>query len=208
MKGYRPMKNESHNRTRGQMDAKTRWTLSMFIALAVVAFAIPLFRARASSPTTGTINVTTTTPLAWDGTAIGTGAANGESSCVENNPHLPGDNCDTFTLTVGGMPADWATALKRIEVKLVWANSANDYDLYIHKTSNAGTIVDSSGHGAGRPEVAHISPASDGVGVFTVHVVYFTTTPAMDQYHGTATIVPITPAAPQPAGHGTRPESG
>jgi hypothetical protein len=190
------------------MDVKTSWTLSIVVALAVVAVVIPLFRARASSPTTGTISVTTTTPVVWDGTAVGTGAANGESSCTENNPHLPGDSCDTFTLTVGGTPADWAAAAKRIEVKLVWANSANDYDLYIHKTSNAGTLVDSSGHGAGRPELAHISPASDGVGIFTVHVVYFTTTPGMDQYHGTATLVPITPPAPPPAGQDIGPKIG
>src|ERR1700730_4541721 len=119
------MKTHTRIRTRGQVDAKTRWTWSVFVVLALVAFAIPLFRARASSPTTGTINVSPPTLVAWDGTAVGTGAANGESSCVENNPHLPGDNCDTFTLTAGGTPADWAAAAKRIEVKLVWANSAN-----------------------------------------------------------------------------------
>jgi len=185
-------------------------TLAVTFALATVLCVIPLFQTRAANPTMGTINVATVTPVTWDGNAVGTGSAGGEGTCVENDPHMPGDNCDTFTLTVGGTggpTGDWATAGKRIEVKLSWANSGDDFDLYIHKTDNNGPIVDSSGHGAGRPEVAHISPATDGVGVFTVHVVYFVTVPG-DQYHGTATVVPLTPPAPPAATADTGPKVG
>jgi hypothetical protein len=103
------------------------------------------------------------------------------------------------------------TAGKRIEVKTVAPTGADDYDLVIHKTSNSGPIVDSSGAGAGvtqnEVEVAHISPATDGVGVFTVHVIYFATVPG-DQYHGTATVVPLTPSPPPPAPADTGPKVG
>ncbi len=151
----------------------------------------------AATPPSGTINLTSS-PLKWDGRdATGTGAAGGESSCVENNPHLPGDNCDTFTLTVGGTQADWAVASKRIDVTIAPSDgssnpSQDSYELIIHKTDNTGPIVDSSANGAGQPEIAHIYPATDGVGVFTVHVLYVTTVPG-DYYKGTATVVPVTP---------------
>src|SRR5438132_8678694 len=64
----------------------------------------------AAAPPSGTIASPAGAALAWDGDAVGSGSASGESTCVENTPHLPGDNCDTFTLTVGGTPADWAAA--------------------------------------------------------------------------------------------------
>jgi hypothetical protein len=124
---------------------------------------------------------------------------------------VEGISCDTFTLTVGGTPADWAAASKRIEVKTLAPNGADDYDLVIHKTDNNGPIVDSSGAGAGvtqpEVEVAHISPATDGVGVFTVHVIYFSTIPG-DQYQGTATVVPLIPPQPPPAPTDNGPKIG
>jgi hypothetical protein len=155
---------------------------ALLLIATVVMVLLALFTPtlRSANPASGTIASPTALPLAWVGTAPGTGAANGESSCqtvmgIEVN-------CDTFTLTVGGTPADWATAGKRIEVKTVASTGADDYDLVIHKTSNSGPIVDSSGNGPGglsgnEVEVAHINPATDGVGVFTVHVIYFATTP-------------------------------
>jgi hypothetical protein len=161
----------------------------------------------AAAPPSGTIASPAAPALAWDGDATGTGSAGGEDSCVENDPHMPGDNCDTFTLTVGGTPADWATASKRIEVRITPPASIDDYDLVIHKTDNNGSIVDTSGNGAGITEVAHISPATDGVGVFTVHVIYFATTPP-DQYHGTATVVPLIPPQPPAAPADTGPKIG
>ena len=186
-------------KTRSNLRFQRRWIHAVAFTLAAAVCAIPLFQTRAANPTMGTINATTTTPVAWDGTALGTGSAGGEGTCVE------GTSCDTFTLTVGGMPTDWAG--KRIEVRISWLNSADDYDLVIHKTSNSGTIVDSSGNGAGVPEVAHINPATDGTGVFTVHVIYFATIPG-DQYHGTATVVPLTPPPPPPAPADTGPKVG
>jgi hypothetical protein len=173
------------------------------IFLVVFAFIAPGLRS--ATPASGTIASPTASPLAWVGTATGTGAANGESSCVE------GVNCDTFTLTVGGTQAGWATAGKRIEVTTTAPNGADDYDLVIHKGNNSGPIVDSSGAGAGitqdEVEVAHISPATDGVGVFTVHVIYFATVPG-DQYQGAATVVPLIPPQPPAAPVDTGPKIG
>jgi hypothetical protein len=143
----------------------------------------------AANPSSGTIAVTG--PAApfngrWVGTATGTGAANGESSCVE------GVNCDTFTLTVDAT-SNWTG--KRVEVRIEQATNDDDTDLVIHKGSNAGPIIASSGNGAGITEVGYINPNTDGTGVYTVHVIYFATVPG-DQYHGTAEVVPLVPAPP------------
>ncbi|PYR96501.1 MAG: hypothetical protein DMG16_27685 [Acidobacteria bacterium] len=176
-------------------------TLFLITSIVLVVLALSTTRSRSATPGSGTIASPTGSPLAWDGTATGTGSVGGEGTCVETV------SCDTFTLTVGGTQADWVTAGKRIEVKITPPASQDDYDLVVHKTSNSGPIVDSSGNGAGIPEVAHINPAVDGVGVFTVHVIYFATTPP-DQYHGTATVVPLTPSPPPPAPADTGPKVG
>src|SRR3989442_1774224 len=120
-----------NTKTRSNLRFQRRWIHAVAFVLAAAVCAIPLFQTRAANPTMGTIYVNST-PLSWVGTATGTGAVNGESSCVE------GVTCDTFTLTVGGTPADWAG--KRIEVKTLAPNGADDYDLVIHKTDNNGTI--------------------------------------------------------------------
>lgn len=164
-------------------------TLFLMIGLGLIIFMLAPPRMRSATPATGTVNAGGPA-TAWDGTAVGTGSASGEGTCVD------GVNCDTYTLTVGGAVADWAG--KRVEVRISWPVSADDFDLVIHKGSNAGPIVDTSGNGAGVPEKAHINPATDGVGVFTVHVIYFTSAPG-DQYHGTATPVALIPPAPPAA---------
>src|SRR5438309_2513561 len=178
-------------------------TLFLIASIVLVVLALSTTGSRSANPPNNALTPLTPTgsPLAWDGTATGTGSAGGEGTCVETV------NCDTFTLSVGGTQADWVTAGKRIEVKITPPFSQDDYDLVIHKTSNAGTIVDSSGNGAGIPEVAHINPAVDGVGVFTVHAIYFATTPP-DQYHTTATVVPLTPTPPPAATPDTGPKVG
>ena len=156
----------------------------------------------AAAPPSGSISPTTVVPVAWDGTVLGVPpAANGESTCIE------GTNCDTFTLTVNGTQADWMSAGKRIEIKISSVTGTDDYDLVVHKTSNTGTIIDSSGNSGGSPEVGHINPATDGVGVFTVHVIYFASVPP-DQYHGTAAVVPLTPTPPPAAAPDNGPKVG
>ena len=129
----------------------------------------------AANPPSGTVNPTGP-GVAWDGTAVG-GSSAGESSCVE------GVNCDTYLLNVSGAPADWTG--KVVDVRISWLNPANDFDLFIHKGSNSGPIVaDSAGGAPDTDEEATFSPAADGTGAYSVHVVYFSV--ATDQYHGTA----------------------
>jgi hypothetical protein len=184
---------------------------AVFIAL-LLAAVVPWFnRTRASSPSSGTIAATTTTPVTWIGTGTGGGALNAplgliapEDMCQE------GLNCDTFTLNVSGTAADWSGKL--IHVKIEWLLPTTDYDLYIHKDSNSGPVVASSGRGATSPtepltwEDTTIDPAISGTGVYTIRAVYYLAT-AADQYHGSATIedkptpqptpTPSTEAAPR-----------
>lgn len=162
------------------------FNLRIFLAFALCAVGAWLGAISfAANPPGGAISATGA-PVSWVGTATGTGSANGESSCVE------GVNCDTFTLTVNPT-SNWAG--KRVEVRIQQATSQDDTDLVIHKTNNSGPIVASSGNGTGITEVGYINPATDGTGVFTVHVIYFATVPG-DQYHGSATVIPLVPPPP------------
>lgn len=147
------------------------------MTFAVGILFVPLPNSRASNPGAGTIGPAGPTQ-SWDGTAIG-GASAGEDTCEE------GVNCDTYTLNV--LPGDWTGKL--IAIRISWTNPANDYDLYVHKDSNAGPVVGDSGDGApDTDEETTIDPNATGTGVYTVHVVYFSVTPLIDQYHGTASV--------------------
>ena len=148
----------------------------------------------ASNP--ATVTVTRTNPnVTWTGTAVATGAAptNAESSCVE------GVNCDTLILKVVGNRSDYAGKL--IQVRIGWTIDANDYDLYVHRDSNAGAEVGHSYDGA--PQTSEttvidpitLSPDANNVTTYTVHVVYFTVTPG-DQYVGTTQLVDKPPTRP------------
>src|SRR4051812_8338240 len=100
---------------------RSRWTLfGLFISSSLIC-ATAIWQLRAANPTSGTISLNSPT-LSWTGSAAG-GTYNGESTCAE------GINCDTFTLTVVGTPAEWSG--KRIQVAMSWLVLTNDYDLYI-----------------------------------------------------------------------------
>jgi hypothetical protein len=172
--------------------------VSFILALVAVA-ASGLYRARASAPSGGTINATTTAPVTWTGTATGGGALNAPLLIGSEDLCQEGLTCDTFTLTVGGTTADWSGKL--IHIKIEWLLPVTDYDLYIHKDSNSGPVVANSGRGATSPtdpltwEDTTIDPSVSGTGVYTVRAVYYLAT-AADQYHGSA-IIENKPA-PQP----------
>lgn len=152
------------------------------LAVILVAQAALTTKALASNPGSGTM-LPNSTGLTWVGTAAGTGSADGEGlTCVE------GFNCDTYTLNVAGLPTDWTG--KMIRIDLNWSLPVDDYDLYVHKNSNDGLLVANSGGGApSTQEACAIDPSRTGTGIYTVHVVYFTTVSAADQYKGSATIV-------------------
>jgi hypothetical protein len=159
------------------------------------------------SPASGSIGPNST-PATWIGTTISPGGnSNTESTCMENSPAF---GCETYTLTVTGTQADWSG--KKIQVLLTWGSLSNEYDLYIHKGSNAGSLITSAIEGpALTNQVAYIDASNlttdtnNPTTVFTVHVVY-DTTPASgtDPYHGSISAVPIATtalqAAPQDAG--------
>src|SRR2546421_11029971 len=113
-----------------------RWTLFFVLVGMSLTCGLSILRMRAANPTSGMISLASG-PISWTGTAAG-GTTNGEGTCIE------GVNCDTFTLTVSGTPAQWAG--KRIEVFMSWVVLADDYDLYIHKNDNTGPVVDQSAH--------------------------------------------------------------
>src|SRR4030095_6085003 len=104
--------------------------------------------------------------------------------------------------------SDWTGKLVRLKIE--WLLPATDYDLYIHKGSNTGPLVGSSGRGATSPtepltwEDTTIDPAVYGTGVYSVRAVYYAATLA-DQYHGSATIknqpapLPTPPPSNEPA---------
>jgi len=90
-----------------------------------------------------------------------------------------GVNCDNFTLTLSGAPADWAG--QKARVKISSTDTASDFDLYIHKGTSKtptgvplGARVGSSASDGSNEEVT-LDPtqASIGTGSFTVQVVYF-----------------------------------
>jgi len=110
-------------------------SLNPFAILAASLFSIAA--THAASPPQGTVDPSTTTPVEWDGTAIGTGGTD-EASAIE------GVNRDTFILhvTAGNYTG------KSIAVKIQWTSGTNDYDLYIHKRNadgSDGDLVSSSG---------------------------------------------------------------
>jgi hypothetical protein len=187
----------SHNTSRSLKNIRLI-VLSFILALLVIA--LPgFYKTSASNPSAGTINATATTPVTWTGSATGGGALNAPLLIGSEDLCQEGLTCDTFTLTVGGTTADWAGKL--IHIKIEWMLPVTDYDLYIHKDSNTGPVVASSGRGATSPtdpltlEDTTIDPSVTGTGVYTIRTVYYAAT-ALDQYHGSATIE--TKPAPQP----------
>ena len=170
---------------------KTFFSLNRLAAfiLAAVLFA-PLTIVQAANPASGTVNPTVGSSVIWNGTAPGGASPEGETTCVE------GTNCETFTLTVSGTPADWTGTL--VKVRLDWAVPATDYDLYIHKDTVTGPEVDRSADGPTISEAAEIDPSVSGTGVYAVRIVYFAAVTAADQYRGTATVDNKTAAGTEP----------
>jgi hypothetical protein len=160
---------------------------------------------QASSPNSGTITLGSA-PITWQGTATAGGAMGdpllglitAEDMCIE------GTSCDTYTLTIGGTPADWINAKKLVHVHLGWAVPTQDFDVYVHRGDLNGPVVADSGNGATNGilnnEDLDLDPSSPsiGTGTFAVHVVYWTAV-AADQYQATASVENV-PEPPPPTG--------
>ncbi len=142
-----------------------------------------------ATPTAGTLNPIGPT-VTWDGfTTVAPVVSVDESTCAE------GINCDTYTLTLSGIPAAWAG--KKAHIKISWPNAADDFDVFVHKTDNNGPLVGSAANSGAGPEEVELDPSipSVGTGQFTVHVVYFLVDSG-HKYSGEASVV--TGVAPTP----------
>src|SRR5438067_2323130 len=117
---------------------------------------------------------------------------------VDQGPECSGSAqpCDDFALTVT-LPAGYAAGHPNAAVKvtLAWndaGSGSSDYDLYIYK----GTVHNTDGSQAANyqsassanPEIASISPLSDGTSQYTVKVVPFT--PTGESVHVTMELLP------------------
>ena len=144
-----------------------------------LALFMSLHVAFGSAPASATVTASST-PIPFITTSTG-GASNGESTCVD------GTNCDTFTLTVGGAVSDYVG--KIVKFNFSWTLPVSDYDFYIHKGTLTGAIV-ATGANDGAPattDQAANDPGKDGVGVYIVHIVYFSAA-AADQCRGVVSI--------------------
>src|SRR5258708_3305301 len=102
----------------------------------------------AATPASGSIQATSTAPITWSGSPVGT--SNGESTCVD------GTNCDVFTLTIAGSPNDYIN--KFVNVSVSWAVAVDEYDLYIHQGSITGRVIET--WGVGPTGTRNAAPAS------------------------------------------------
>src|SRR3954470_13249826 len=165
---------------------KMKTLLSLIFSVGISLYA------QAANPTEGTLGPASTTPLQFDGTALGApaGGPAGEATCQD------GINCDVFTIHLSGSAADYAGTQLLIKITFL---AVSDYDLYVHKDTLTGKTV-FSGENSGPPgtsEEVAINPATSGAGDYVVHVLYATAVPG-NQYHGTATIVSAATATPPP----------
>ena len=112
-----------------------------------------------------------------------------ETTCIEG-----GVNCDTYTLTLSGTPADWTNKTARVTISWNFA-IGDDFDVIVHQGASTdpagrpnGPIVASSiASSSTMPEIVDVDPnaPSVGTGVFKVHVIYFLALPG-DVYNGAA----------------------
>jgi hypothetical protein len=156
-------------------------TATLFAIAAILLMFVFVDRSRSANPTNGTLNPAGPN-VTWVGTALGGSSPEGETTCVE------GANCETFLLTLSGTPADWAGKKARITIST--PDAGDDFDIYVHKGTNADPIVASSFESGTPPEVVEIDPnlGDVGTGEFSVHVVYWLVVPG-NQYDGVASVV-------------------
>lgn len=184
------MKNSNGNKNiELKENRNSRFLTAVLLLLGILL--LPASVAFAALPTAGTLN-STGPNVNWSGTQTGPAAPNGEADCG-----VIAGACDEFILTLGGTVGDWTN--KRARVQINWLAPATDYDMYIYKDSvTSGAAVGTSAAGTTTFEQVDLNPASTGVGVYVVRVVYFAATPA-DQYSGIASAVTVPPAFVPPA---------
>ena len=127
-------------------------TLFLVGAIGLLILALLAPASRSANPASDTLGPAGPT-LNWAGTAAGGGSLD-ESTCVE------GVNCDTFILTLSGTPTNWTGLKARIVISSPDPTGVTDYDLYVHKGTNSGSVVGISGNSGTPPEVVDLDRAT------------------------------------------------
>ncbi len=152
-----------------------RW-FAAFVA-AVLGSALYLVAAVPSSGTLTAPPAGQTSSIAWTGGPY-TGATADPSACTTLT-------CDGFLLTVNVPSTFYASnPSDAVRVRITWASSTNDFDLYVYDSS--GTLVASSAQGGTTFEEADAGALPPGT--YRVQVVAFAAVGAT--YTGTATLGP------------------
>jgi hypothetical protein len=164
--------------------------LPAVLAAAFVAMLAIAPNGFAATPSTGTIG-----PLApsvgWQGQHYTLAATAEEAACPPQALDSMNLVCDHFSLTVAVDPSYWDTNTGSAVVDITWADSSNDFDLYVFDKD--GNEVDSSTQGGTTSERATIPRPS---GTYDVVVVPFTV--VNSGYAGTATFTSQSVAAAPP----------
>ena len=161
--------------------------IRLLAAVSMLAVALVLAGAgRGATPVSGTVGPGTL-PATWQGQSYTAAAVADPALCPPASVDSSNTVCDNFSLTVGVDPSYWSIAAGGATVTINWADSANDFDLYVYDA--AGNEVASSAQSSTTSEQAFIRNAS---GTYDVVVVPFTVTSS--GYSGSASFVTQTPA--------------
>ena len=157
-----------------------RWILTGAV-MASALLAIPLqSQLGAATPPSGTVGPSNAT-VEWAGPVYT--MANVDPAACPPAAQDPLDLlCDHFTLTVDVAAGHWQNNTGGAEVAISWADSTNDFDLYVY--DSAGTQVASSASGGTTSERAFIQSAS---GTYEVRVLPWAV--AASAYDGSAAFV-------------------
>ncbi|MEU1839382.1 sialidase family protein [Micromonospora chersina] len=139
--------------------------------------------AEAATPGAGTVSSTTPT-VTWTGGPFAVPNTTATIGALACNAAAP---CDDYALTVD-VPAGYDTA-NDLKIKVSWANSAADFDVYLYDGSGAEVGQAAS---TADPETLVVPPRA---GQYTVRIVPFA--PLGESYSATAELA-AKPAAPAP----------
>lgn len=133
----------------------------------------------AATPSSGTVSPTLTS-TGWQGQSYVVAATVDPAACPPSNIDFQNAVCDHFQLTVEVDPSFWNKQTGGVTVSINWADSANDFDLFVFDSE--GNEVISSAAGGTNFEKVLIEKAS---GTYEILVTPFTV--ANSGYTGTAT---------------------
>src|SRR6266542_3757614 len=155
----------------------------------LLAFILGVSVAQAATPASGTVS-SANPAVTWTAGPFATPNLTGQAGDPNcGTAQTSGILCDNFALSVVAASGDATT--KRVRIDVAWPGTQADFDLYVFQ---GATLVAKSA-GSIDPDTVFL-PATPGT--FTVRTAPFN--PLVQSIIGTATLEPIPPAPPQPAG--------